>query len=310
MHKFKDPVIKTRAFDHYVNAVQQMRHEVLEKIVAANDEFKEKLTEDEVGDIKGQLDQTYDEIESTFGNEKFIADHYESLKDLQEWRDSRLARRRLERDFFVMLRNLRDFGWNPIDIRGVRSRQLQTFKVIAVSLKPALKAKLGDIEPSESFPYEPDYGAYRTLYAVRINDGLDRKYLKEYVAGGKQNVREALNRSPGTAGVNQYYGKVGVFNHIQEIWDPADHKHEVDTLILKGSADPVSADGQAERLFSEGLEGNKTLIEFGGVGHGFDFPFISITAPFMIGSVRIDPGRVEPGETRTVEGIGADSGVG
>jgi pimeloyl-ACP methyl ester carboxylesterase len=300
MHKFTQPSTAGKAFDQYVKAVQEIRHEVLEKIIAENDEFKNALPLPEVKGIERKLDETYDKIENTFGSEKFIADHYDSLQGLLE-RDSKLAG--LPRLFFEKLRDIRSFGWNPIDIKGVRSRQLEAVKVIAVSLRPELKLELGEIEPSGSFPYNPDYGAYRAFYVFRINDGLDRKYLKEFcLAGREESIRELLNRSAGTAGVNQFYKKIGNLDLVPEIWDPADHKHGVDTLILKGKADPVSADGQAEHYFDKALTGNKTLIEFDGVGHSFDFPFISIRNPFMIGSVRIDPGKFEPGETKTATG--------
>src|SRR4029453_12091622 len=63
--------------------------------------------------------------------------------------------------------------------------------------------------------------------------------------------------------------------------------------------------------------GPRTLIEFKGTGHGFALPFVSITKPYLIGSVRIDPGpfqglqqkeRVEapiPRVARIIEVLGA-----
>jgi hypothetical protein len=59
-------------------------------------------------------------------------------------------------------------------------------------------------------------------------------------------------------------------------WDPAKvdealgkpDSHDVDTLILKGGADPITAGDQSEYLFEKGLKpGNRALIEFPGVGH-------------------------------------------
>jgi pimeloyl-ACP methyl ester carboxylesterase len=299
MHKFKQRSTVREAFDDYVKAVQQIRHEILERIIAENDDLKTVLASN-VKEIATQLDSIYDEIESTFGSEKFIADHYDALQEELKWTESKLAK--LPRVFFEKLRDLRNFGWNPIDIDGVRSRQVEAVKVIVVSLKPELQRQLGAIEPSRNFPYDPDYGAYRALYVFRINDGLDRKYLKESsLKDETQNIQDILRRSSGTAEINQYYKKIGRLNHL-EVWDPADYKHGVDTVILKGKADPVSADGQAERYFDEALTGNKALIEFDGVGHSFDFPYIKILAPFMIGSVRIEPGTIGSGHNKLLKG--------
>ena len=41
----------------------------------------------------------------------------------------------------------------------------------------------------------------------------------------------------------------------------------MDTLILTGDADPVTAGGQALDFYRRGLTGKRALIEFHGVGH-------------------------------------------
>jgi pimeloyl-ACP methyl ester carboxylesterase len=302
MHKFKQSCTAPQAFKEYIDEVQDIRHKVVAEILARNDEFEGKrLTDDDVNKITRKLDATYDRIEATFGNEKFIADHYDSLACTPEWKHSGL--KGLDRNFFQKLRELRQFGWNPISTDRVKSRQAETIKVIAVSLIPGLALKLGELEPRAPSSDDPAvYGAYRTFYVVRINDGLDRRYLKELVGSEKRDLRGALDRSPGTSRVNQYYRKIGIVGQRPAIWDPADHKHGVDTLILKGKADPVSADGQAKHYFSEALTGKRALFEFEGVGHQFDFPYITIRTPFMIGSTRIDPGKIDAKKTTTVKG--------
>ena len=63
---------------------------------------------------------------------------------------------------------------------------------------------------------------------------------------------------------------IGVSNDDEEIcpWDAADHYHEVDTLILTGRADPVTAGGQAMYFYENGLAPRKrVLIDFPGAGH-------------------------------------------
>jgi len=64
-------------------------------------------------------------------------------------------------------------------------------------------------------------------------------------------------------------------------WDPArvngsgecENCHDVDTLILKGGADAITAGDQAEYLFEKALldRTKRALIEFPGVGHAMNF---------------------------------------
>jgi hypothetical protein len=51
-------------------------------------------------------------------------------------------------------------------------------------------------------------------------------------------------------------------------WNSAEHKHEVATLLMKGSRDTVVAGCQAEDFFLHGLkEGRRVFLEFKGLGH-------------------------------------------
>jgi pimeloyl-ACP methyl ester carboxylesterase len=51
-------------------------------------------------------------------------------------------------------------------------------------------------------------------------------------------------------------------------WDPKPFRHDVETLIFTGDADPVTAGGQPEYFFDNGLErGKRVLIKFPGAGH-------------------------------------------
>jgi pimeloyl-ACP methyl ester carboxylesterase len=60
-------------------------------------------------------------------------------------------------------------------------------------------------------------------------------------------------------------------------WNPANFRHRVPTLILKGGADAIIAGGQAEYVFESGLEGEKrVLIEIPGMGHNMAFPVVKI----------------------------------
>lgn len=51
-------------------------------------------------------------------------------------------------------------------------------------------------------------------------------------------------------------------------WNPADYRHAVPALLIKGSRDAVIAGCQAEDFFSRGLApGRRVLLEFRGLGH-------------------------------------------
>ncbi len=51
-------------------------------------------------------------------------------------------------------------------------------------------------------------------------------------------------------------------------WNPADFRHEVATLLIKGSRDTVVAGCQAEDFLINGLkDGRRVLLEFKGLGH-------------------------------------------
>jgi hypothetical protein len=52
-------------------------------------------------------------------------------------------------------------------------------------------------------------------------------------------------------------------------WDPGNHKHDVPTLVLKGSADSATNGCQAERLIKDGLSGIKVFVEFPELGHSW-----------------------------------------
>jgi hypothetical protein len=127
-------------------------------------------------------------------------------------------------------------------------------------------------------------------------DGFRPRFLKE-LAESNQDIGAALKKGAERVGGNEFIEKVGISNIKPTVWDPAEHKHDVPTLILEGDADPVTVDGQAEHYFEQALTGPRTFIKFAGVGHGFDLPLINIEKPYLIGSILIDPKTVKKGES-------------
>lgn len=131
----------------------------------------------------------------------------------------------------------------------------------------------------------------RTVFSV--NDGLARwifQIMKGRVENGCLRVKDIqdvadgdprLNSSIRNSKVIREEAKKLVGSITDKIcaWDPGliingkkEYGHEVDTLILKGGADPVIAGGQAEYLFEQGLTPEKrALIEFPGVGHMMNY---------------------------------------
>jgi pimeloyl-ACP methyl ester carboxylesterase len=292
MHKFKrtTPATATQVLDEYTKAVQEIRQAILEGIIDNNEEFKELRSIKPL--FNKLLSDVFEKIESSFSNEHYVADNYEQLRDTGKLNEAGLNSEQYTPLFFEKLRELRNIGWQPIEVEGLRQRQIKAAKVIVKGLQPNLEVTkaLGDVEPDQTLGDDPPDGSYRALHVIRTYDGLHRKFLKEWFADDRRDIRAALERSGGKIGGNEITKKVGIADDTPKIWDPADYKHSVPTLVLKGGADPVTADGQAEYYCEQALLGPRTLIEFEGIGHGFDLPLVSITRPYLIGSVRIDPG--------------------
>ena len=316
MHKFKsvtDPLRVEQVFDEYTKEVEEIRKTIVDNILHCNEEFK-KLNEADITTIKARLVEVFDKIEENFSSEQFVADEYEKLKGLGKLKDAGLVNdsgQEYSRLFFNKLGDLRHIGWQPTAHGGLNERQVEALRIIALELNPNLEDKLGNAEDGSADEDGSDDGSYRVLYVVRAYDGFRPRFVKDWlatVATARQNiraaVRAALKKSVGRAGVNRFIEKIGITDDRPKVWDPATdrNKHGVPTLVLKGDADPATAGGQAEHYFEQAITGPRTFIEFKGVGHGFDLPTVDIEKPFLIGSVRIDPGEFRPGETKEVKG--------
>jgi pimeloyl-ACP methyl ester carboxylesterase len=304
MHKFKfvtSPAQATQVFDEYMNAEAEIRRQVLMNILTnkKHEEFN-TINDDKnvLGDLEIKLSQLFKQIEETFGSEQFIFEQYDVLK--KKLRDAHLDH---GSNFFKKIRDLRMIGWQNPEIEDVPERQVEAVRVIAVGLKPELKEKLGEVDSGEDSVVNHSDESYRTHYVMQIYDGLRPRFVRALLAGDKQNVRDALKRSAGRVGINRFIEKVGVAKGKPKIWDPAEHKHGVPTLILKGEADPVTAVGQAEYYCEKALTGPRILLKLEGVGHGFHLPVIDIREPFLIGSVRIEPKKINIGQTKEVSGF-------
>ena len=97
------------------------------------------------------------------------------------------------------------------------------------------------------------------------NGFIRAQHLAEFLAGTSRKM------------LRDEFLRVGISDPNEEIcsWNPARFKHGVQTLILKGAADAITAGGQAEEFFYDGLRNRGrqgVLVEFGGMGHDPNVP--------------------------------------
>lgn len=315
MHKFKSvtsPAQATHVFDEYTNAEAEIRQQVLTKILTnkKHEEFKtlnENGNDDDkrdlkIRDLKIKLSQVFMQIEKEFGSEQFVFEQYDKLKAKLK----AVLGDHYSPNFFSALRQLRMIGWQNPDTGGFPGRQIEAAKVIALGLMPKLRSKLGEVDSGEASPVGRSDEAYRTHYVMQIYDGVRPRFLKALLADDKRIISDALKKSTGrvggTLGVHEFIEKVGLTEDKPKVWDPEEYKHGIPTLILKGEADPVTSLGQAEHYCEKALTGPRILLKLEGVGHGFFLPNIDLPDPFLIGSVRIEPGIIKAGKTKEVTG--------
>lgn len=121
----------------------------------------------------------------------------------------------------------------------------------------------------------------RDLYVLGVYDGINRwifRTLKEKVKdngkckkGLKGEDIEEFAKGTGDSYkfLREQAGRIGIVPN-EDIcpWDPGQYRHEVQTLLLVGGADAVTAGCQPEDFFNDGLvEGKRVLIEFPSMGH-------------------------------------------
>jgi pimeloyl-ACP methyl ester carboxylesterase len=246
----------------------------------------------------------FDNTEASFGSLQFVIDSYEKLKA-----DGQLEKHHLSkysREFFRSLRSLRMVGWLPLDkdAAGHEAHDADRRHFGTVISCEILSQQGADDCPEPQTKERGDNSSDRVFYVIGAYDGIDARFLEEWLKNDKRDIRDALRKSGGDAGANEYVEKVGISEgEIIRPWDPAEFPHNRPTLILKGGADTVSAGGQAERFYLDALTGDRTLIEFLGVGHLFALPRLpDLDKPILTGAVRVNPPAIQPGETRAVLG--------
>jgi pimeloyl-ACP methyl ester carboxylesterase len=312
-------------FDRLSDDVRRIQRESLQKIFNSSDrrlqtEFGDLRKDEEkemIEAVFGSAEDTtkqglFTRAEDAFGSLQFIVDKYDELENkglLKKYKIDGLGR-----DFFRCLRDLRLVG--SLFAKGVNQEDRQL--VIGKSIRDALLAKRAGIElrnhssATGRFPglQRYDNQSQRVLYTMGVFDGTNPRFLREYFAPGRERDLSQVVRSTGGIAntknkkpINDWLDKIHINKKDKiEPWDPADYSHSVPTLILNGTADPVTAGGQSEHIFKNALNGHRTLIEFPDVGHDLELPEPDEEdcRPLLSGVIHVPMCRINPGEAVAV----------
>jgi pimeloyl-ACP methyl ester carboxylesterase len=301
--KFKN---SAKAFEDVLHKVRSIERDTLERIYSLP-QFedlsliqKNFILETIFGSTKKK--GVFDRVDEAFGSIEFVIESYCDLRSKNELTNYNLDN--YSRQFFRELRNIRMFGWHPkeefsTDDQMRIGHRIKEEVLHSHKLMEDCTVVKGHDSPGFS---------NRAHYVIRTYDGINMRFLKEWFKNDKKHVLDALKKSGGEAhdlrNVNEYIEKVGIKDdETIEPWDPAQYKHDRPTLILKGSADTVPAKDAAEYYFRDALTGDRTFIEFLGIGHALLSDTIIFPENILSGTVRIDQLSMAAGESRQVSGI-------
>ena len=160
---------------------------------------------------------------------------------------------------------------------------------------------------------DEDKSSGRVFNVVSAYDGINVGFLDAWLSEAQNDIRKALRKSAGELhfdrcgilsrsircpnAINPYVENVGITDEEIKPWDPDDFAHKVPTLILKGSADPVTAGDQPEEFFTTALMGPRILMIFPGIGHNMDLPEVrTLDIPMESSGPCVGSDAVSPGE--------------
>ena len=259
--------------------------------LAANDNFCFLKTE-VAGEILKKLEKIIPDIDENYGSADFVVDHFSVLK-----KDAGFQLRfgQYPVEFFAAVRFLQMSGSPETNalVFSVASRNRINAALLIAHYMTAetpsrcrandalASAAAADCEYCERFRAARDELRARTErresrrgnYVYGVYDGVARwistvmgakscfsgEDMKKFIAqtsGDKRFARDQVE-------------KIGIVDDEKICpWNPADYRHEVATLLLKGSRDTVVAGCQAEDFYKNGIhEGRGVLFEFPGLGH-------------------------------------------
>ena len=290
-------------FDSYSKEFQAVHRNTLEKIYTSDEVLKALITDEERNKILDELfgkpsapaeSGLFEQAEKEFGSLQFLIDNYCSL-EMKE------PLNKFSRSFFQTLRRLRMTGFFPPEEPASAGR------VIAREILTDQKAK-------DDCPNQNAGKSDRVFDVMGVYDGINPRFLREWIGEGKEDIRAAISKSAGDAHLrsgktlNKRIEKIGLKVSTERIkaWNPAEYKHQIPTLVLKGGADPVTVTTrQSDYIFDDALDGARVLIEVPGMGHEYKFPplqhdEIPKASAILSGSLRLESLEIPAGEIRQV----------
>jgi len=262
------------------------------------------VTDQQIREIKSKLDQTLTKLDRTFGSMSLVMENYAELKE----RDPNFKSFPYPEEFFKALRILQFYGRPEQNLKFPRAEQGRfnaalllahylTLPEKKLNAKGDRRVTLGKT-PSIVSGLSPDRrDAYkkrldtakkdilgdgqlksrRAYYVFGIYDGISRWILDVM---DRQIQKDGFFKSQDIAGyvtgpvARDLVKKIGtVLGEPIYPWNPAYYKHDVATFIVRGDADPLTAGGQAESFFGDGLANKRdsVLMEIPGMGHLWRF---------------------------------------
>lgn len=280
-------------YEEYAREVKKIRELIIDKIYDLrifNDKKSDvhisvtdkQRIKDKLFSVGGVLEK----IENNFGSEQSVMDYWEVVNGEDAYTHQNLlesAGLAYPFSFFQALRELHLYGCRT-DNDGAVNQEAKLAEIGEV-----IASGLG-ILPPNSCQCHPQHVAIitnaprsrRVFEVMGVYDGLNRRFIKEWISKGRTDVANCIKLAAGSAWTRDYPGKnVGITQKTTiEPWSPAYYPHNKSTLVLKGSADPVTAAGQAESYMKRDIIGSQSiLLTFDGVGHEFILPGVEVQSP-------------------------------
>jgi pimeloyl-ACP methyl ester carboxylesterase len=250
------------------------------------------LTGDLADKIIEALEKIIPEIDEHYGSADFVVDHFQTLKDDADFQ-KRFAKFPIE--FFAAVRYLQMAGAPEKDglifVADSRNR-VNAALLIGHTLTasnpgrceakgPLFAAAAADCEYCERFKSAKEEiraqlggrESRRGNYVFGVYDGVARWIAVMMEEKGCFTGEEMGSFAGGTADSKKFgrdqAKRIGIVAGEKICpWNPADFRHEVATLLVKGSRDAIVAGCQAEDFLINGLkDGQRVLLEFKGLGH-------------------------------------------
>jgi pimeloyl-ACP methyl ester carboxylesterase len=309
LDNFRRSTSYRKAYNEYADAARQVRSTIIDKIYKLS--AFEGMTHQQKATVKEKLFGTspgseYADssnlnelgiiraIERSFGSEQIVVENYKFFKSNSILEQHNL---KFELRFFEALRELQLYGWRTDNDGAVNQEEKLTEigKIIAGALLNDLPTALpGGEKPKAAIPRTNAPRSRRVFEVMSVYDGTSKRFMRELGSNQTGKFTEAIRKASGTV-LERFPEEIHIAKKIgieeEEIkhvkpWSPRDHEHEKSTLIIAGTADPVTA-GEQARSFGKGVIGKESvLLEFEGVGHEFMIPAVNINSQAVSAELR------------------------